>query len=242
MSIGERTLVQDLPFARASAVGFVAATGSSKGIIALAGVNLGNISFANGWALLEAGALGTDAPPTFAQITSNTATTVTPSAALSAVPASGYRVWFYAENTINVVTSENVAQVGGVTVPTDGAGDPALPVLSAGTRKTILFASIDVSASGSSPIIAAPTNGTAIKIVHLTLQNAGSTATNVEVLNGTTSLNGTGYALTANGGGYSFDAPGGPGQGVIVLSADTALQLNLSAASQVNGWVLYYEE
>lgn len=113
MGIGIQNLGDELPLSRAIAVGIVAPTGSTTSEIALVGVSLGNISLANGWALLEDEALGANAPPTFAEITSNTANVLTLTATLSAVPASGYRVWMFAENTINVVASENIAQVNG---------------------------------------------------------------------------------------------------------------------------------
>ncbi len=119
----------DLPLSRAVAVGAIAATGTSENLVVLLGVNLGDISLAGGWMLLDAGALGANTPPTFAQIASNTANTVTPSAAFSAVPAGGYRAWLFDEAAIRLV-AENLTEIGGTAIPSPGSpySGPVLPV------------------------------------------------------------------------------------------------------------------
>ena len=119
----------DLPLSRAVAVGAIAATGTSENLLVLLGVNLGDISLAGGWMLLDAGALGANTPPTFAQIASNTANTVTPSAAFSAVPAGGYRAWLFDEAAISLV-AENLTEIGGTAIPSPGSpySGPVLPV------------------------------------------------------------------------------------------------------------------
>ncbi len=151
MSTGAWNPKSDLPLARADAVGYVVGASSTENVITLRGVNLGNLSLANGWVRLDAGALGAGTPATFAEIASNTATTLIPSVALSAPPADGYQVWIYSANTVQVIASENIAQVGGVTVPTID-GTPSVPV-AAGSDGTNVHA---LSTDGSGRINLAP--------------------------------------------------------------------------------------
>lgn len=121
-NIGLQNLAQLLGQARADFEASVAATSTDLTLV-LSGLNLGSVSMANGYVLLDAGALGTGTPKTLAQISSNTATTLTLTAALSAVPATGADLWLYTENTVQVVSTENIAQWGGVNVaPADSAG------------------------------------------------------------------------------------------------------------------------
>lgn len=102
--------------------------GSTAQVLVLAGLNLTSTSMANGYVLLDAGALGAGTPKTLAQIMSNTADTLALTAALTAVPAVGSDIWLYTETTVNVVASENVQQVGAASLPTGQSGNPNVPV------------------------------------------------------------------------------------------------------------------
>lgn len=115
----------------------------------------------------------------------------------------------------------------------------AIRVTVTGTSKTIVRAAINTAAAGDNTIIAAPATG-AIHITHLTMQNTSAAPSTVILKNGAAAMNGTGYLLNASGGNYTFDAPGGPGSGDITLSNASAFVINLSAANQLNGHVLYW--
>jgi|SRR5579875_336060 len=125
--LGRQDLINALGQARADFVGSVG-TGATTTVIPLVGLSLGSASLAGGYVLLDAGALGLGTPKTLAQITSNTATQVTLSAALPVAPAAGSDLWIYTQSTVNVATNENISQVGGATLPTGHSGNPDLPV------------------------------------------------------------------------------------------------------------------
>ena len=104
--------------------------GSAAQVLVLAGLNLTSTSMSNGYVLLDADALGAGTPKTLAQIASNTADTLTLTAALTAAPAVGSDIWLYTETTVNVVASENVSQWGGIPVaPADVNGVPQVNVV-----------------------------------------------------------------------------------------------------------------
>lgn len=111
-TIGQADLAALLHLASAAATGNVAAA-STTTVINLQGVNLGNIDLTGGWVLFDAGALGTGFPPTFANIASNTATSITLSSALLSAPSKGPDLWLFAKNVLNVNVSQNIAEVDG---------------------------------------------------------------------------------------------------------------------------------
>lgn len=126
-------------------------------------------------------------------------------------------------------------------------GTSTTPIVSttAGTTKTITRASIDIATSGDNTIISAPGSGNRIKIIAYKLQNTSDTDLTVILKTGSTSINGDGFLLggtatTANAPMMdSFNAPGGVGQGELVLGDNEAFVINLSAAKQVSGFVIY---
>lgn len=158
-NIGLQNLAQLLGQARADFEASVAATSTDLTLV-LSGLNLGSVSMANGYVLLDAGALGTGTPKTLAQISSNTATTLTLTAALSAVPATGANLWLYTETTVNVIASDNVAQWGGVAVATpaaDGLVPAALDLVAlesiANQAAATNFAAFTASWSGEATVL-----------------------------------------------------------------------------------------
>ncbi len=103
---------------------------------------------------------------------------------------------------------------------------------------TVKKAEIDIATADDNEIIAAVT-GKSIVITHMSILNNVGTSQTVIFKDGATSINGSGFALAGNGG-YTFDAPGGVH--VIRLSASTAFNINLSAATNLSGYVIYYED
>jgi hypothetical protein len=126
-------------------------------------------------------------------------------------------------------------------------GTSTTPIVSttAGTTKTITRASIDIATSGVNTVIAAPGGGNRIKIIAYKIQNTSDTDLTVILKSGTTAINGDGFLLggtatTANAPMMdTFFAPGGVGQGEIVLGDNEAFVIDLSAAKQVSGYVIY---
>lgn len=125
-TIGIQNLIQALGDGRATFVAHVG-PGATTTTIPLADLNLGAANLAGNLVLLDAGALGTGSAPTVTTISSNTATSLTVPA-LSGAPAQGATLWIFAVATIQANVSENVAQVGGQTVPTDDSGNTRAPV------------------------------------------------------------------------------------------------------------------
>jgi hypothetical protein len=105
-TIGIQNLIQALGRSRATFVAHVGA-GATTTTIPLADLNLGGTNLAGNLVLLDAGALGPGSQPTVATISSNTATSLTVPA-LSTAPVQGATVWIFAENTINVYSSDQI--------------------------------------------------------------------------------------------------------------------------------------
>lgn len=116
-------LIRALSRARATATAHVG-SGATTTTIPLADLNLAGENLAGNFVLLDAGALGTGSPPTFATIQSNTATSLTVSA-LSAAPQQGSELWIFAVATIQANIAENIAQWSGTAVapPLDDQSD-----------------------------------------------------------------------------------------------------------------------
>jgi len=158
-NIGPQNLVAILSHVSASAVAQVGPNATTT-TVPLIGADLTQADFTGGFAMFDAGALGTNSPPTLAPIASNTATSLTFAAGvLSSAPQAGSNVWLYRPQVFNVqVTApENVAQWGGAAVEaadatgvvpfrlpyseaTPGAAAPARAVQVAGTDGTDLRA------------------------------------------------------------------------------------------------------
>lgn len=116
----------------------------------------------------------------------------------------------------------------------------------AGLSKTVQRASISIATSGDNSIISAPGGGLAIKIISLYIENTSDTDLTVILKSASTALNGAGYYIAKPASTLSlapsfreFNAPGGVGQGEMVLGTNEAFQINLSAAKQLSGFVIY---
>jgi len=129
-------------------------------------------------------------------------------------------------------------------------GTSTTPIVSttAGTTKTVTRASIDIVSNGDNTIVAAPGSGNRIKIIAYKIQNTSDTDLTVILKTGaSTSINGDGFILAKPGSSVyanlgsmdDFYAPGGVGQGELVLGDNEAFIINLSAAKQVSGYVVY---
>jgi hypothetical protein len=125
-TIGIQNLIQALGRGRATFVAHVGA-GATTTTIPLVDLNLGGTNLAGNLVLLDAGALGPGSQPTVATISSNTATSLTVPA-LSTAPVQGATVWIFAVAAVQANISENIAQVGGRTLPV-GQTAPDLPVM-----------------------------------------------------------------------------------------------------------------
>lgn len=109
------------------------------------------------------------------------------------------------------------------------------------SRRTLVVASINLSASGDNTVIAAPGSGSFIHLVHLDLQNTGTVSQTAIVKNDATAINGAGALLNPYGGGYTFD--GEVGLRELVLADNAPLKVNLSATpagGNVIGTAIYY--
>ncbi len=103
-------------------------------------------------------------------------------------------------------------------------------------RQTLLKAVISTAASGSTSIVAVGTDTTkAIYVVNFSLVAAG--AVSVKWQSGAIDLSGA-YPLAANGG---LEASGTIDEPLTWTAVNAALQLNLSAAVQVSGMLVYYK-
>lgn len=117
-------------------------------------------------------------------------------------------------------------------------GTSTTPIVSnlAATTKTLAKVAIDTATSGDLAAIAAPTGGLSIKIVKLWLQNAGGTDVLITLKDGSTTIHKV--LLKANCvNDYYFN--GTVGFDEIKLTAETAFNVNLSAAFQIYGFVIY---
>lgn len=106
-----------------------------------------------------------------------------------------------------------------------------------GPARNLQRASIGLNTAGDNTVIPAPGTNRYIHIVHLVLQNVSTSQLTVILKDGIFAMNGTGYLLNPNGGAFTFD--GGP-MTEYILSANAAFIINLSAAQQLNGIVVYY--
>ena len=98
---------------------------------------------------------------------------------------------------------------------------------------------ISIATSGDNSIIAAPGAGKRIVIVHLTLNNPIGTTNTVTFKSGANVLSG-GVLLGATGGGLvEQTANQFP---VLFCRANEAFIINLSAATSITGYLIYYVE
>jgi len=97
-------------------------------------------------------------------------------------------------------------------------------------------ADIDISTSGDNTIIAAPT-GTSVYIAIDHINLIPEEAVAMQIKDGETSYGGA-YDFTSNQG-FVLENTVQCQDGIITLSANSALVLNLSAAVQVSGFVRY---
>jgi len=125
--------------------------------IPLADLNLGSTNWAGNWVELQEGALGSGSARTVAQISSNTATAITLSSALSAAPSAGYAVWLYDTATINANIAENISQVGGQNVPSYDIA--RVPVIGYNEHIAGPYTTTALAASGSYTSSSIITNG-----------------------------------------------------------------------------------
>lgn len=107
-------------------------------------------------------------------------------------------------------------------------------ITSADDRLHTLYQSISVSASGDTTVIAAPGAGRQIAISTIALHNPAATDNTVILRAGTSAINGTGFVLTPQATWtVTHRLP-------LVLPANTAFVINLGAATQINGYVVYH--
>lgn len=105
------------------------------------------------------------------------------------------------------------------------------------TRKTVQWASIDVSLIDENTIIAAPGAGLAIYIVHLSVVSTVDTAQTFTLLDGATAINGAGYSGIRPG--YTLDVPAGF---YLKLTDNQAFVIKSVAATNLSGTAIYYVE
>lgn len=111
------------------------------------------------------------------------------------------------------------------------------PVSPIDPLQNIQWTSINVSASGDTEIIATPGALKKIKIIKLDLNNTVGTDNTVILKTGATALNGAGILLEAKKSKtIDFD----PLKNPLALNANEAFKLNLSAATNISGFVQYF--
>lgn len=132
--------------------------------------------------------------------------------------------------------SRNMAQIGG-TAQTGQDWTLLLRAI-ANTSRTMQRIPISVAAAGDTVLIAAVADQRH-KIVEVDVQNPVATDNTVIFKDGAVNINGLGWALGEKQG-WSFE--GDPGRREWVLEVNTAFNINLSAATQISGFVLYYTE
>lgn len=106
--------------------------------------------------------------------------------------------------------------------------------------KTIARAAISAATSGNNTIIAAAGASTKNKILAVILVAAGAVDVRFESGAGGAALTGV-MSLTTNTG-FVLPAPGTPDMHWIETGDNTLLNLELSAAVQVSGCIVYYQE
>jgi hypothetical protein len=205
-NIGPQNLVAILSHVSASAVAQVGPNATTT-TVPLIGADLTQADFTGGFAMFDAGALGTNSPPTLAPIASNTATSLTFAAGvLSSAPQAGSNVWLYRPQVFNVqVTApENVAQWGGAAVEAADATGVVpfrLPYSEAAPGAAAPARAVQVAGSDGTDLRAlATTAGGAVLIV----KSQGTTATTVAnakalATSATTPILGTAYTVPENG-------------------------------------------
>lgn len=108
------------------------------------------------------------------------------------------------------------------------------------TTKTLQRVGINESTSGSDrEVIPAPGVGLKLKVYRLMVQNIGASNVTMTLKENSTPINGAGNLLTP---GATLVRENMIGFGDLVLSANTAFNIRLSAGVQVSGWVEYYTE
>jgi hypothetical protein len=95
------------------------------------------------------------------------------------------------------------------------------------------YLSIDVSAAGDTTPIAGKAGGERIRIYHLQLWSLSQNT--VTLKDGSTPMNGQGFNLSA-GQPFTFSAPQ---DCPLPLTPGNSFVINLSAAADVSGWLLY---
>ena len=108
--------------------------------------------------------------------------------------------------------------------------------VNANSARTFRWAEISISTAGDHIIIATPV-ATTINIVHLTIQNVGGVQMQMQMLDGTLPINGTGFSLNPHSG-YTYDSP--DGSAPITLTFETPFIINTTPAGAVMGLVVYY--
>lgn len=115
-----------------------------------------------------------------------------------------------------------------------------VPVSIGGVLRTILRASINIAASGDTTVIAAPAGAIQTHILKYKVQNTSTSDTTIIYKDNATAINGLGFLLGSRASD-DFDAPGGIGEGEILLTAAAPFVINLSAANQLSGYIIYWQ-
>lgn len=102
----------------------------------------------------------------------------------------------------------------------------------------LLKADINFSASGDTEIIAAPGAGKQIVIDYINFK-LGSTASNIQLKDGTTNYGGPYNMAAYEGAEFSNNYQNQ--RGIITLSSNTAFKMNSTVSTQVSGFVRYRE-
>lgn len=108
------------------------------------------------------------------------------------------------------------------------------------TTKTPLRVGINTAVTGSDQtLIPTPGAGIKLKIHKLFIQNIGASNVTILLKDSAGTINGAGNLLTP---GATLVRENMIGFGDLVLAANSAFLINLSAGVQVSGWVEYYQE
>ena len=185
-----------------------------------------------------------------ANLSSGAVATTTITNGLYLIPTAGLdqlrcRISTYATGTITVIgkgiltaasmsLADVVAVVTGTVTVSDGA-----QVDIAATEQTILRAVISGATSGNNTLVAGVT-GKKIKVLSMCLIVSGDVDVRFESGAGTTPLTGV-MSLAADGNGFML-SPAMPGYHWFETAAAALLNLELSAAVQVSGFLTYYTE
>jgi hypothetical protein len=135
--------------------------------------------------------------------------------------------------------TNNIGDVDVLTLPALPAGTNTIGSVNipSGAGRTLKFAVINTAASGDTQIAAAGGASLKHKVYAYFINAAG--AVNVAFRSATTSISGL-HRLTAAGDGVV--APGQAQSHYFETAANTILNVNLSAAVQVDGWIAYFTE